>query len=109
MPEEPSQAAQEGAAQLSAEVSPDLQDTVQDFLIEAAQQNEAAAEAVPEERNRPGPYIAFEKVSKSFGSFDVLEGGFLLCYAGRDALHPGAFGSREICIASDVDGFSKAR
>ncbi len=85
--------AQETPEDLVAEVSPDVQDTVQDFLVEAAQQNEAAAEAVPDKRNRPGPYIAFDKVSKSFGSFDVLKAvsffvmpGETLCILGRSGV-----------------------
>ena len=60
---------------------------------EAAQQNEAAAEAVPDERNKPGPYIAFEHVFKSFGSFDVLKDvsffvmpGETLCILGRSGV-----------------------
>lgn len=79
--------------ELTADVSPDVQETVQEFLVEAAQQNEAANEAVPEEKSRPGPYIAFEKVSKSFGSFEVLKSvsfcvlpGETLCILGRSGV-----------------------
>lgn len=92
-PSEPSQTAQNGAAELTADVSSDVQGTVQDFLVEAAQQNEAANDAVPDERNRPGPYISFEHVFKSFGSFDVLKDvsffvmpGETLCILGRSGV-----------------------
>ena len=92
-----SEAAQDQPAQLveglTADVSADVQGTVQDFLVEAAQQNEAAAEAVPDQRNKPGPYIAFEHVFKSFGSFDVLNDvsfcvlpGETLCILGRSGV-----------------------
>ncbi len=78
---------------LTAEVSPDVQETVQEFMAEAAQQNEAANEAVPDHRNKPGPYIAFEHVSKAFGdvvvlkdvSFSVLPGE-TLCILGRSGV-----------------------
>lgn len=89
----PSQSAQDGAAELTSDVSSDVQNTVQDFLVEAAQQNEAANDAVPDERNKPGPYIAFEHVFKSFGSFDVLKDvsffvmpGETLCILGRSGV-----------------------
>src|SRR6202041_2067594 len=56
-------------------------------------QNEAAAEAVPDIKNKPGPYIAFEHVYKSFGSFVVLEDvsfyvlpGETLCILGRSGV-----------------------
>jgi phospholipid/cholesterol/gamma-HCH transport system ATP-binding protein len=78
---------------LLAEVSPDSQETVQEFMAEAAQQNEAANEAVPERRNQPGPYISFEHVYKSFGSLVVLEDvsfsvlpGETLCILGRSGV-----------------------
>ena len=87
------QGSEAAAEELTAEVSPDVQDTVQEFLVEAAQQNEAAAESVPEQRNKPGPYIAFEHVFKSFGSFDVLKDvsfcvlpGETLCILGRSGV-----------------------
>ena len=82
-----------GEQHLTAEVSPEVKDTVKDFLVEAAQQNEAAAEAVPDHRNKPGPYIAFEHIFKSFGSFDVLKNvsfcvlpGETLCILGRSGV-----------------------
>jgi phospholipid/cholesterol/gamma-HCH transport system ATP-binding protein len=75
------------------EVSTDVQDTVQEFLVEAAHQNEVAAENVAEVRNQPGPYIAFDHVSKSFGSFEVLKQvsfsvlpGETLCILGRSGV-----------------------
>src|SRR6202789_4616343 len=54
-------------------VSEDVSAEVGEFMEQAAQQNEAAAEAVPDIKNKPGPYISFEHVYKSFGSFVVLE------------------------------------
>lgn len=83
----------EVAQELIAEVSPEAQETVQEFMAEAAQQNEAANEAVPDRRNKPGPYIAFEHVYKSFGdlvvlkdvSFSVLPGE-TLCILGRSGV-----------------------
>jgi len=78
---------------LIAEVSPEAQETVQEFMAEAAQQNEAANEAVADQRNQPGPYIAFEHVSKSFDGFVVLEDvsfsvlpGETLCILGRSGV-----------------------
>jgi phospholipid/cholesterol/gamma-HCH transport system ATP-binding protein len=79
---------------LTAEVSPDVAPAVEEFMEQAAAQNEAANEALPETKNnKPGPYISFEKVSKSFGSFDVLKGvsfcvlpGETLCILGRSGV-----------------------
>ena len=86
-------AAESPVEDLTSDVSADVQESVQDFLVEAAQQNEAAAEAVPDQKNRPGPYIAFEHVFKSFGSFDVLKDvsfsvlpGETLCILGRSGV-----------------------
>jgi phospholipid/cholesterol/gamma-HCH transport system ATP-binding protein len=78
---------------LIADVSPESQESVQEFMAEAAKQNEAANEAVEDVRNKPGPYIAFEHVSKSFGdivvlkdvSFSVLPGE-TLCILGRSGV-----------------------
>jgi phospholipid/cholesterol/gamma-HCH transport system ATP-binding protein len=74
-------------------VSEDVSVEVGDFMEQAAQQNEAAAEAVPDHKNKPGPYIAFEHVSKSFGDFVVLEDvsfyvlpGETLCILGRSGV-----------------------
>ncbi|MGA1981542.1 MAG: ATP-binding cassette domain-containing protein [Acidobacteriaceae bacterium] len=78
---------------LTSEVAPEDKETVQEFMAEAAQQNEAANEAVPDRRNQPGPYIAFEHVSKSFGSLVVLDDvsfsvppGETLCILGRSGV-----------------------
>jgi phospholipid/cholesterol/gamma-HCH transport system ATP-binding protein len=79
---------------LAAEVSKDVAATVGEFMEQAAAQNEAAAEEVPDTKHhQPGPYIAFEKVSKSFGSFDVLKNvsfsvlpGETLCILGRSGV-----------------------
>lgn len=83
----------ESVEELTAEVSPEAQESVQDFMAEAAQQNEAANDAVPDRRNRPGPYIAFEHVYKSFGDVVVLEDvsfsvlpGETLCILGRSGV-----------------------
>ena len=66
---------------------------VEEFMEQAAQQNEAAAEAVPDIKNKPGPYISFEHVYKSFGEFVVLEDvsffvlpGETLCILGRSGV-----------------------
>jgi phospholipid/cholesterol/gamma-HCH transport system ATP-binding protein len=78
---------------LTAEVSPEAKESVQEFMAEAAQQNEAANDAVPDRRHQPGPYIAFEHVYKSFGSLTVLHDvsfsvlpGETLCILGRSGV-----------------------
>jgi phospholipid/cholesterol/gamma-HCH transport system ATP-binding protein len=78
---------------LAPEVSEELTPAVQEFMAEAAQQNADANEAVPEIRRQPGPYISFEHVYKSFGSFVVLEDvnfsvlpGETLCILGRSGV-----------------------
>ena len=78
---------------LIADVSADVAPAVGEFMDQAAQQNEAAADAVPEIRNKPGSYISFEKVSKSFGDLVVLEDvsfcvlpGETLCILGRSGV-----------------------
>src|SRR5690348_3270169 len=75
---------------LVGEVSLDVAPVVEEFMVQAAQQNEAAAEAVPDVRNKPGSYISFEHVYKSFGDFAVLDdvsfcvnSGETLCIMGR--------------------------
>ncbi len=81
-------------APLTAQISEDVASTVSEFMEQAAAQNEAAAEELPETRShQPGPYISFEKVSKSFGSFDVLKSvsfsvnpGETLCILGRSGV-----------------------
>jgi phospholipid/cholesterol/gamma-HCH transport system ATP-binding protein len=74
-------------------VSEDVSAEVGEFMEQAAQQNEAAAEAVPDIRNKPGPYISFSHVDKSFGDFVVLEDvsfsilpGETLCILGRSGV-----------------------
>jgi phospholipid/cholesterol/gamma-HCH transport system ATP-binding protein len=74
-------------------VSEDVSAEVGEFIQQAAQQNEAAAEAVPDIRNKPGPYISFSHVDKSFGNFVVLEDvsfsvlpGETLCILGRSGV-----------------------
>jgi len=74
-------------------VSEDVSTEVGEFMEQAAQQNEAAAEAVPNHKNEPGPYISFQHVDKSFGEFVVLEDvsfyvlpGETLCILGRSGV-----------------------
>src|SRR5712675_1957457 len=74
-------------------VSEDVSPTVGEFMEQAAQQNEAAADAVPDLKNKPGPYISFEHVDKSFGEFVGLEEvslyvlpGETLCILGRSGV-----------------------
>ena len=79
---------------LTAEISPDNAAAVEEFMGQAAAQNEAAREEIPETTaHKPGPYIAFEKVSKSFGAFEVLKEvsfcvmpGETLCILGRSGV-----------------------
>jgi phospholipid/cholesterol/gamma-HCH transport system ATP-binding protein len=78
---------------LIAEVSPDVAPAVEEFMAEAAHQNEAAAEAVPDVGKKQGPYIQFDHVFKSFGDFDVLNDvsffvnpGETLCILGRSGV-----------------------
>lgn len=78
---------------LIEDVSADVAPVVEEFMEQAAQQNEAVADAVPEARNRPGSYISFEHVYKSFGDFVVLEDvsfcvnpGETLCILGRSGV-----------------------
>lgn len=80
-------------APLVADVSADVAPLVEEFMDQAAHQNEAAAEAVPEVKNKPGPYISFEHVYKSFGDVVVLEDvsfcvqpGETLCILGRSGV-----------------------
>src|ERR1700723_2724963 len=74
-------------------VSEEVAPVVGEFMEQAAQQNEAAAEAVPDIKNKPGPYISFDHVYKSFGDFVVLEDvsfyvlpGETLCILGRSGV-----------------------
>lgn len=77
----------------ASKVSDDVAPVVEEFMEQAAQQNEAAAEAVPNEHEQPGSYISFENVSKSFGDFVVLKdvsffvnSGETLCILGRSGV-----------------------
>ena len=100
------------AEELVAELPQETKESVQEFLAEAAEQNEAANEAVVEaaesdaeppspvagaaqstEPEAPAAYIAFENVSKSFGDLDVLKNvsffvppGETLCILGRSGV-----------------------
>ena len=63
-------------------------------MLQNAEQNEAAAEEIPETKShKPGAYISFDKVSKSFGEFHVLKNvsfcvnpGETLCILGRSGV-----------------------
>lgn len=90
-PDVPEQIPGEGAP-LTGDVSPELANVVEEFMTEAAEQNEAAKESavVP---GKPLPYISFEKVSKSFGDVHVLQQvsfcvlpGETLCILGRSGV-----------------------
>ncbi len=77
---------------LIADVSPDVAPAVEEFMEQAAQQNEAAAEAV-QGKEETGAYISFEHVQKAFGSFVVLNDvsffvnpGETLCILGRSGV-----------------------
>ena len=85
--------APDASESLTAEVSADVAPMVEEFMEQAAAQNEAAAEAVPDVRNKPGSYISFEHVHKSFGDFVVLDdvsfcvnSGETLCIMGRSGV-----------------------
>lgn len=79
---------------LMAEVSAESAVAVEEFMVQAAAQNEAAAVDLPTTRqHKPGPYISFENVSKSFGSLVVLKNvsfcvnpGETLCILGRSGV-----------------------
>jgi ABC-type transport system involved in resistance to organic solvents, ATPase component len=78
---------------LTADLSADVAPAVGEFMDQAKLQNEAAADAVPDVRNKPGSYISFEHVSKSFGDVVVLEDvsfcvlpGETLCILGRSGV-----------------------
>jgi phospholipid/cholesterol/gamma-HCH transport system ATP-binding protein len=84
----------DNAGSLTAEVSDDVKEAVGDFMEQAAQQNEAAADEIPEtSKHKPGAYIQFDDVSKSFGDFHVLKNvsfcinaGETLCILGRSGV-----------------------
>src|ERR1700722_14933249 len=74
-------------------VSEDVSAGGGDFIQQAVGQTEAAADALPDVKNKPGPYISFEHVYKSFGEFVVLEDvsffvypGETLCILGRSGV-----------------------
>ncbi len=74
---------------LTVEVAP----AVEEFMAEAAQQNEAAKDAIPDVGKKQGPYISFSHVFKSFGDFVVLNDvsffvnpGETLCILGRSGV-----------------------
>ena len=79
---------------LLADVSAESAPEVEAFMQQAAAHNEAAAEEIPETaQHKPGAFIAFENVSKSFGSVDVLKNvsfcvnpGETLCILGRSGV-----------------------
>ena len=79
---------------LIEEVSPEAAPAVEEFMEQAAAQNEAAKEELPETRqHQPGPYISFVKVSKAFGPVVVLKDvsffvnpGETLCILGRSGV-----------------------
>lgn len=78
---------------LTADVSPDVAEVVEEFMTEAAEQNEAAKESSETAPGKTTPYISFEKVSKSFGDLHVLRQvsfcvlpGETLCILGRSGV-----------------------
>lgn len=83
-------------APLISEVSADIAPAVEEFMEQAAQQNQSAAtaEEVSERHaKKPVPYISFENVSKSFNGVPVLENvsfcvlpGETLCILGRSGV-----------------------
>ena len=87
-------AAAQPESPLMDDVSADVAATVGEFMEQAAAQNEAAAEELPETKNhQPSSYVSFEKVSKSFGDFHVLKEvsfcvnpGETLCILGRSGV-----------------------
>ncbi len=84
---------EDGSVPLMEEVSAEVAPVVGEFMEQAAQQNEAAAEAVPDVKNKPGSYISFEHVYKAFGDVVVLDDvsfcvnpGETLCILGRSGV-----------------------
>jgi phospholipid/cholesterol/gamma-HCH transport system ATP-binding protein len=75
------------------ELAKDSAPAVDEFMAEAAEANEADAEVIAEVKDKPGPYISFEHVCKSFGDFVVLQDvsfwvdpGETLCILGRSGV-----------------------
>src|SRR5580765_683052 len=78
---------------LTADLSADVAPAMGEFMDQAAQQNEAAADSVTDARDKVGSYISFEKISKSFGDVVVLKDvsfcvlpGETLCILGRSGV-----------------------
>lgn len=79
---------------LMEEVSAEAAPAVSVFMEQAAAQNEAARDELPETRqHKAAPYISFENVSKAFGSVVVLNNvsffvcpGETLCILGRSGV-----------------------
>ena len=78
---------------LIADVSEDVAPAIEEFMEQAAHQNEVAAEAVQEAGREVGPYISFKNVFKAFGDFVVLKDvsffvdpGETLCILGRSGV-----------------------
>ncbi len=79
---------------LMENVSADSAEAVGEFMGQAAAQNATAASEIHEtKQHKPGPYISFENVSKSFGSVVVLKNvsfcvnsGETLCILGRSGV-----------------------
>lgn len=113
-------------ADLIGEVSPDVAAAVGEFMQQAAAQNEAAAEEIPETKNnKPGAFISFCDITKSFGDFHVLKKvnffvnpGETLCILGRSGVGKSVSlqmllgflkpDSGQIIVAGeDVTGFSE--
>ncbi len=83
----------EPGASLTSEVSEDVAPVLEEFMEQAAAQNEAAAEEIPDFKNKPGSYISFDRVYKAFGDFVVLDdvsfcvnAGETLCILGRSGV-----------------------
>ncbi len=86
---------QEPGSSLTDGISEDVAPAVEEFMEQAAQQNEAAASESASQNggDKPGPYISFEAVSKAFGDFVVLKdvsfcvnAGETLCILGRSGV-----------------------
>ncbi len=81
------------SSSLTADVSEDVAPVIEEFMEQAAAQNEAAAEELPTVKDKPASYISFEHVNKAFGDFVVLEdvsfcvnAGETLCILGRSGV-----------------------
>ena len=79
---------------LTSEVSADVAPELQEFMAEAAEQNQSAAEEASAGNGHVAtPFIAFSHVSKAFGDFKVLQDvnffvlpGETLCILGRSGV-----------------------